>query len=409
MTVNKIFKLLLMLVGLFVLILSLCSCSSNNLRELTETEQYTLTVNIIGQGTVGVDGQNLGDGEQTAIDEDAAVDLEEMPGVDWVFNDWIGSSGGEVVEESGSYQLLMDGDKEITAVFVEEATIRVEQMTPTAEGDDEIPTYYSISTALDSAVDGDVIEVTEGTYYENININNNITIRSTYPLDPDVVAATVIDGDGNDTAVKIYNDCHLYGFKITNGDSQYDGGGIYIKTDASPVVEYNIITGNRAKYGGGIRIYYTTDVSGENTAVIRNNIITENLASKYGDKFGGIGGGIYMYNSAPDISGNIISGNDAEANAGGIAVYSDSIPSIYSNVITDNEADVDDNDSGSGGGIFITDGCDIKDASGNSWVVENTPPADEPHNSYEGNTHYDGDTTDSLLNGADVYWWSIES
>jgi len=91
--------------------------------------------------------------------------------------------------------------------------------------------FYSIQAAIDDSNDGDVVIVAEGRYVENINFNGkNITLRSTDPNDPDVVAATIIDGYQNGSVVTFDNgeddNCVLSGFTITNGNAQF-GGGIY--------------------------------------------------------------------------------------------------------------------------------------------------------------------------------------
>jgi hypothetical protein len=55
-------------------------------------------------------------------------------------------------------------------------------------------TYNSIQLAINDAIDGDEIVVNPGVYHENISfIDKNLTLRSTDPNDPNVVAATVIN------------------------------------------------------------------------------------------------------------------------------------------------------------------------------------------------------------------------
>ncbi|MBN1518098.1 hypothetical protein JXA32_16170, partial [Candidatus Sumerlaeota bacterium] len=57
--------------------------------------------------------------------------------------------------------------------------------------------YTTIQSAIDAAADGDEIIVEPGVYYENIEFNGkDIILRSTDPLDQDVVTSTVIDGQG---------------------------------------------------------------------------------------------------------------------------------------------------------------------------------------------------------------------
>lgn len=380
---NKKLLVIISIISIFSLFLAGCSGTGGN--------TYSLTVNIVGEGVVRVDGQNVLNGEVLKISRDAIIILDVIPALDWEFNQWAGENGDEVVPEGSSFKLVMDGNKEITAVFVETADIIVD---PTFSGMVAEPPWIlnSIEAAINAANSGDVIEVCEGIYNENLTINEDITLRSTFPLDPDVRDATVIAGVSSDSAViRIINDCHLYGLTVQDGISSYSGGGIYINTSTAPVVEYNKIIDNEGVHGGGL------EITGGSQAVIANNIFENNNAN--------IGGGIFIYNSEPEISNNSILNNFAADNGGGIAVYYNSESTIYNNTITGNEADADDSDSGSGGGIYVSNDSDIKDDSGNEWDKENTPPAEESNNTYSSNTHYDGSNTDSSLNGADVYWW----
>jgi murein tripeptide amidase MpaA len=58
-------------------------------------------------------------------------------------------------------------------------------------------TYNNIQLAINDANDGDEIVVNPGVYHESISfIDKNLTLRSTDPNDPNVVASTVIDIEG---------------------------------------------------------------------------------------------------------------------------------------------------------------------------------------------------------------------
>jgi hypothetical protein len=62
-----------------------------------------------------------------------------------------------------------------------------------------VPSAYStIQNALSAAVNGDTIIISPGTYSgsgnSNLSVYNSVTIRSTNPSDPNVVASTIIDG-----------------------------------------------------------------------------------------------------------------------------------------------------------------------------------------------------------------------
>ena len=226
-------------------------------------------------------------------------------------------------------------------------------------GDIMVPDNYStIQAAIDNAGHGDVIVVRTGIYRENINFKGKvITLKSTDPQDPEIVAATVIDGSNKGTAVTINSgensDVSLSGFTITGGSGTRD--------------EYDIESYDGTKlnfkrnYGGGILI------ANESSPVISNNRIIGNRVSNIGDQEPGVGGGIAVLDSSsPKIAGNIISNNFAEGHGGGIAVWYQANPVIENNTIEGNEAgDI-------GGGIMVAMLCrpeirsnNIKDNSAN--------------------------------------------
>ena len=96
--------------------------------------------------------------------------------------------------------------------------------------------FNNIQAAIDDSNDGDEIIVSMGIYYENIDFNGkNIILRSTEPLNPVVVANTMIDGSLGGSVVTFSGTessaCVLSGFTITNGRGtgvgRNYGGGIY--------------------------------------------------------------------------------------------------------------------------------------------------------------------------------------
>ncbi|MGA1791621.1 MAG: C10 family peptidase [bacterium] len=109
--------------------------------------------------------------------------------------------------------------------------------------------YASIQDAIDHAVDGDIITVHDGTYFENISFDGkSITIRS-----ENGPYATIIDGndvgsvvsfDHNEDANSILN-----GFTIRNGNAE-KGGGILCQ-NASPRIVNCFIKDNHANSEGG--------------------------------------------------------------------------------------------------------------------------------------------------------------
>ncbi|NQT81513.1 hypothetical protein HQ563_00700, partial [bacterium] len=56
--------------------------------------------------------------------------------------------------------------------------------------------FKKIQEGMNAASSGDTVIVGEGTYVENIQFKGkNIVLRSTDPMNPDVVSRTIIDGN----------------------------------------------------------------------------------------------------------------------------------------------------------------------------------------------------------------------
>jgi len=254
--------------------------------------------------------------------------------------------------------------------------------------------FATIQAAIDVAYDGYVVIVAPGTYTGDGNrdidfLGKAITVRSTDPNNPDVVAATVIDCEGtwsNDHCGFVFNSGEdensiLNGLTIRNGgDSVYsgaihcknssptitncilvnnlgrrggviycedsnptiksctisdniglDGGGIYCH-QSSPLITGCIINGNWALYGGGIYCEFYSNPT------ITNSVITGNIAEQTLIMEGGCGGGIYVGHDSPTISNCIISGNSAEQGWGGGIYFAGGNPKVINCTITGNSA-----------------------------------------------------------------------
>ena len=234
-------------------------------------------------------------------------------------------------------------------------------------------TYFStIEAAITAAVEDDEIVVSPGTYEENIEFDNkNISLKSLDPLDPAIVAATIIDGGGDtDSVVRCIggDSSTINGFTIRNGNTSYgggiyinnasapsitnnvitnnnatnDGGGVFVFDNSTPTIEDNTINCNEASYGGGIY------VSDESYPIIINNNITNNIA--------GSGGGIFVIwaGSSADIKNNTIDANLATTgNGGGICVGPNAVL-VEDNTISNNSA------NGNGGGIYAGQWATLK-------------------------------------------------
>ncbi|MDP2896455.1 MAG: hypothetical protein Q8Q12_07830, partial [bacterium] len=118
--------------------------------------------------------------------------------------------------------------------------------------------FKKVQEGVDEALDGETVLVAAGTYVENIaSWGNNIVLSSTDPLDPAVVAATVLDGNKAGPVVAFTGAeteaCVLSGFTIQNGSAP-NGAGVLGGTAAfrtHATVRNNVITGNSAGANGG--------------------------------------------------------------------------------------------------------------------------------------------------------------
>jgi len=212
--------------------------------------------------------------------------------------------------------------------------------------------YASIQQGIFLAFPGEEIIVSPGTYNENIHfLGKNIALRSTGPLNDDIVSNTIIDGGGSYSVIFLTGKedatSAIKGFTIRNGSS-YRGGGIR-GNKALAAIENNKILDNSAGDGGGLYECHGT---------IRNNIISGNSATwRYGGGLswcGGIienniilrnsvighhtgGGGLYSCNGI--IQNNIIYGNSVigEYYARGGGLYSCN-GTLQNNTIVGNSA-----------------------------------------------------------------------
>jgi len=215
--------------------------------------------------------------------------------------------------------------------------------------DDDGPAdFNNIQAAINDSNAGDGIIAAEGTYVENINLNGkNITLISTDPNDPNVVATTIIDGNDIGTVVTFYSgedaNCVLSGFTIINGYAFDDfgyGGGIHCE-GSSPTITNCTITGNSAEsqgsfaFGGGMSNW------GSNSTLTNCTFSDNSSAGEYGGDggmfnydsnstltnctfsdnssaggYGGVGGGMFNYDSNSTLTNCTFSGNFAGAGGG---------------------------------------------------------------------------------------------
>jgi parallel beta-helix repeat protein len=202
----------------------------------------------------------------------------------------------------------------------------------------------TIQAGINTANNGDVVQVAPGTYHESINFNGKaITVKST-----NGPKFTIIDGGQTNQVVTFASgetlSSILNGFTIQNGFGK-NAGGIAI-VNSSPTVRNNIVTKN---LGCGIGVYYGAPLIEHNTV---------SYSSGGGNCAPADGSGILLYGQGTQygmgsvqIIGNIIAHNTSspDSTGDGIYLWVGGAPIIENNIIKLNHAGT----YGSGGGITM--------------------------------------------------------
>lgn len=213
--------------------------------------------------------------------------------------------------------------------------------------------YESVQVALGESVKDDELVVEPGLYRENVHFHGrDVHLRSTDPMDPEVVARTIIEGHPSGPVVAFAGTeddeyCLLEGFTLRHGEdaecSQTAWGilGGTPECHTKAPIHNCVITGNKADYGGGM-IYCD--------GILRGNVITNNLACS--------GGGLAFCNGV--IEANTIAYNRAGL-GGGLA---NCFAFIHRNVIADNLG------HGGGGGLYQCSGTVKENAIRGNWTEQ---------------------------------------
>jgi hypothetical protein len=218
--------------------------------------------------------------------------------------------------------------------------------------------YLTIQAAIDAAQNLDTVLVSEGTYYENIKYKGKgIVVTSRYGATKDweTVVNTIVDGS---TATDKNNASTVQFMNAEDSTAVLDGFTITGGTGTRWV-----FGANTPQEGGGIILAYSS-------AIIRNNIIRNNMSRTAAGAITGGGGGISSMYGNPTICNNVIVSNTS-GYAGGI-VLNWSRGVVRNNVICHNTT------MGlyGGGGIMIWQAPQHGGIVENNSVVNNTSAAE---------------------------------
>jgi len=174
--------------------------------------------------------------------------------------------------------------------------------------------YEKIQWAVDNASAGDTIIVRDGIYYEHVNVNKQLTLKS-----ENGPANCIVDAGGSGSPITLNADgISIEGFTVRN--SSWPNAGINVYSSNNRITDNNISNND-----DGIRLSHSN-----------NNRITDNNISNNWN-------GIYLYYSSNNNS--ITDNNISSNNRYGIFLLDSSNNRIYLNNFIDNRDNVCSYDS----------------------------------------------------------------
>jgi hypothetical protein len=227
--------------------------------------------------------------------------------------------------------------------------------------------YTTIQSALNAAISGDIIEVNDGLYPENITLPSGKVIVLESVNGPAVTHIEGLAGSATITCGGSQAGTEIIGFHISHS-SGTDRPGVSNTNGSIKITGCNIDGNISTQPGGGIRNYKATltifgsNISGnsattsgggilndQGTLNIDGAIVISNNSTDYGGGIcnfhgtltitGGstisenfaanVGGGIDNFEGTLTITGSTISENSADLNGGGINIYPEALPTIH--------------------------------------------------------------------------------
>ena len=199
---------------------------------------YTLTVAIIGSGTVRRDPT------LSIYPAGASVTLTATPAGGWVFTGW----SGDVTGAANPVSVTMNRNLSLAATFagsnLPAAThyVSLRSAKPTPPYTNWVTAATHIQDALNAAVENDVVLVTNGVYAGGIRVTNPLTLLSVNGPQVTIINGGVPPYGTN--CVSLTDGASLTGFTLTNGASDGSFGAGVSCASTNAFLTNCIIVGN---------------------------------------------------------------------------------------------------------------------------------------------------------------------
>ena len=253
---------------------------------------------------------------------------------------------------------------------------------------EEFPT---IASAIDAAVEGDLILVAPGVYNEAIDFQGKaIRVEALAGF-----GETVIDGTGLTTSIVTMvngedEDSVLSGFTIANGTSgsAYPGnpsklvGGALFLLEASPIIENCLIRDNSA-LDGGAAFLYISDATIDSCVFIENSAAEDGGAMQMNfstaevidcvfdlNTAGGWGGAVHAHVGAPRFTNSTFTENSAVVDGGAMVIV---MTMPFGGDVYVTGCTIVGNHAGESGGGILIEGSSFDVRLANNTICDNEP------------------------------------